>query len=120
MSAERLSFDDLFDARGTAAMRLGELAGRLDGQPAEIAGVLVATHGDAQRLLLADGDGCPDCAPVPVAAIFLPDLRAVPAGIVPGRTPVVARGRLRVGFHVDADQYASFVRLEDATIRTGG
>ena len=113
--ARRLDFDDLFENRGTLALRYRPDAATLDGLPVEIEGVVVRTHGEPPRLLLTERDeGCPDCAPIPVPAIFLPDLREVPAGVVPGLTRVVVQGTLRVGFAIDAEQYGSFVRIEAA------
>src|SRR5919197_211212 len=107
----RLTFDDLFEARGSVELRYRTEAATLDGVPVEIEGVMVATHAEPPRLLLAEAGGdCPDCAPLPVAVIALPGLVA-PADVVPGLTRVLVHGTLRVGFAVDAEHYASFVRI---------
>lgn len=112
-----VSFDDLFAARGTLEMRHRDEAAALDGARVEIAGVVVALHADEGRLLLSDAPGaCPDCSPVPVAAIVLRGLTVLPDGVTAGLTPVTARGTLGVGFEIDRDGYASFVRLEDARL----
>jgi hypothetical protein len=114
MAMRRLTFDDLFEGRGTADLRYRPEAAKLDGLPVEIQGVMVATHAEPPRLLLAEAGGdCPDCAPLPVAVIALPGLVAR-AGVVPGLTRVRVQGTLRVGFAVDAEHYASFVRMEGA------
>lgn len=116
--ARAVEFEQLFEGLGSFEMRYNPRAAALSGQAVEIEGVLAPVHLDADRFLLTDRPGqCADCSPVPVPAIFLPDLY-VPKGNRPGETWVRVRGILRFGFEVRADGYASFIRIEDATIVT--
>ena len=109
-------FGELFEARGSLEMRYSPRAAALSGQPVEMEGFLVRLHGEAARFLLVDAPGqCPDCSAAPVPAIFLPELRAAPAGLSPGGGSVRVRGTLRFGFEVGPDGHASFLRIESAT-----
>ena len=111
----RIAFDDLFTGRGSEALAFSGRAEELSGADVEIGGFLVPLHAEPGRFALVDTAGaCPDCAPVPVAAVHLPDFRARAR---PG--PVRLRGRLSYGFAIAADGYASFLRLEDARVATG-
>jgi hypothetical protein len=114
----KVAFDDLFTGRGSDELAFSERASALSGAEVEIRGWLMPLHGDAGRYALVDTPGaCPDCAPVPVAAIQLPGFRAG-AGAT-GASPVRLRGRLSYGFAIAADGSASFLRLESARVDTG-
>lgn len=106
-----LSFADLFDGLGTLALDYSAEAETLNGARVAIEGFLVRTHGPAPAWLLVDQPGlCPDCSPVPAAAITLPDASTVPMA---GDLPVRAEGRLDFGFRID-NGTASFLRLRSA------
>ncbi len=110
----KIEFADLFDGLGSAELAFGKRAAELSGATVSIRGYVVIPHQDmgAQACLLVDAPGaCPDCAPVPVPAIHLPGFTAGPAA-----QAVRLRGRLTYGFAVAADGYASFLRLEDASL----
>ena len=108
----RIGFDDLFAGRGTSAMEFRADVARLSGERVEIAGFLMPLeahlpgpevahrHGVAcepSAYVLTDEPGvCPDCSPVPVPAVFVPE--PGPSGMcawrdhrAPGR-----RARLRI------------------------
>jgi hypothetical protein len=105
----RLKLSDLFEGLGYSA-RCQVLSGR----EVEIAGFVIDSHDGRSQLLVSDPGGCPDCSPVPVAAINLPEFRiANPGG------PVTLRGMLSYGFVIDGEGRASFLRLEKARLATG-
>ena len=112
---QRIEFDDLFDRLGTADLGYSKLAESLSGREVEVTGFLVTTHDVAASVVLTDTRGaCPDCAPAPVPVVHLPGFP--PRG---GASAVRLRGRLSYGFAIDADGYASFLRLEDARLAIG-
>jgi hypothetical protein len=108
-----LRFEDLFDHVGTPDLRYGAAARELSGRDVVIEGYLSHAHG--ARLSLVDQQGvCPDCSPVPAAAIALPGARApMRAG---DEGPVRVRGRLDYGFRID-EGVASMLRIERAAVR---
>jgi len=75
-------------------------------------------HSDERQITLAGEAGvCPDCADKPVAYVHLP-------GFSPGTglfSPQAVRlkGRLSYGFAVAPEGYATFLRLENASVATG-
>ena len=105
----RLKLSELFEGLGYSA-RCQALSGR----EVEIAGFVTDSHDGRSQLLVSDPGGCPDCSPVPVAAINLPSFR-----IDNPKGPVTLRGVLSYGFFVDAEGMGSFLRLEKARVVTG-
>ena len=103
----RLSFSDLFDENG---YRGG--CGQWSGQEVEISGYLNATHDGAARMLVSVPGACPDCSPVPVAAIDLPGFEGEAS-----EARVTMRGMLSYGFAVDEKGNASFLRIERASLQ---
>lgn len=111
-----IAFADLFDGLGTPDLAYRDAAA-LDGRRVSLAGFIGEVHGRADRFLLVDAPGaCPDCSALPVPAVTLPEVRALPAHVAAGCTAVVVDGRLGVGFEVDAAGEASFLRLRDVRI----
>jgi len=115
---QTISFRDLFDHIGTARMTFSKRAEALSGQEVELRGYLVAMHSDERQITLAGEAGvCPDCAEKPVAYVHLP-------GFSPGAglfSPQAVRliGKLSYGFAVAPEGYATFLRLENASVATG-
>jgi len=105
----RLKWSELFEDLGYSA-RCAELSG----SEVEIAGFVAESHDGSVQMLVAEPGGCPDCSPVPVAAITLPAFRLENA-----KGPVMLRGVLSYGFVVDREGKASFLRLENARLATG-
>lgn len=115
---QNISFRDLFDHIGTQRMTFSKRAEELSGQQVELRGYLVAMHSDPRQITLAGAAGvCPDCADLPVAYVHLP-------GFGPGAglfSPQAVRlkGTLSYGFAVVAEGYATFLRLEGASVAVG-
>jgi len=113
-----ISFRDLFDHIGSERMTFSKRAEDLSGQEVELRGYLVAMHADPRQITLAGEAGvCPDCAEKPVAYVHLP-------GFSPGTglfSPQAVRlkGHLSYGFAVAPEGYATFLRLENASVATG-
>jgi hypothetical protein len=105
----RLKWNELFEGLGYSA-RCAELSGI----EVEIAGFVAESHDGGVQMLVAQPGGCPDCSPVPIAAITLPAFRLENA-----KGPLMLRGVLSYGFLVDAQGRASFLRLEKARLATG-
>jgi len=105
----RLKWSELFEDLGYSA-RCAELSGR----EVEISGFVAESHDGSLQMLVAEPGGCPDCSPVPIPAIALPAFRLENA-----RGPVMLRGVLSYGFQIDAQNRASFLRLEKARVATG-
>jgi hypothetical protein len=105
----RLKWSELFEEFGYRA-RCAELSG----SEVEIAGFVVDNHDGSLQMLVPEPGGCPDCSPVPVAAITLPAFQLKNA-----KGPVMLRGVLSYGFLVDAEGRASFLRLGKARVATG-
>lgn len=109
-----LTMDDLFDHRGSERLAYSARCGHLTGNWLQFETLLARNH-DGSRWLAVDQPGaCPDCSPVPVAALQLPGFE-LPGDIDPER-PVRLRGRLSYGFSIDDEGNASFLRLEDASV----
>ncbi len=112
--ATPLALDDLFDNVGSGELRYASRCSELSGQWVELQAYVTRSHDDRCWMAVDQPGACPDCAPVPVAALQLPGF-APPAG----STPEVAtlqrlRGQPSYGFAIGADGYASFLRLESA------
>ena len=115
---QNISFRDLFDHIGTERMTFSKRAGSLSGQEVELRGYLVAMHADPKQITLAGEAGiCPDCADKPVAYVHLPGFS--PGGDLFSPQAVRLKGRLSYGFAVAPEGYASFLRLENASVATG-
>ena len=115
---QTINFRDLFDHIGSERMTFSRHAETLSGQQVELRGYLVAMHADPRQITLAGAAGvCPDCAEKPVAYVHLP-------GFSPGAglfSPQAVRlkGTLSYGFAVAPAGYATFLRLENASVATG-
>ena len=115
---QNISFRDLFDHVGTGRMTFSKRAEDLSGQEVELRGYLVAMHADPRQITLAGEAGiCPDCADKPVAYVHLPGFS--PGGDLFSPQAVRLKGRLSFGFAVAPEGYASFLRLEHASVATG-
>jgi hypothetical protein len=99
-------------------MTFSRRAEGLSGQEVELRGYLVAMHADPKQITLAGEAGiCPDCADKPVAYVHLPGFS--PGGDLFSPQAVRLKGRLSFGFAVAPEGYASFLRLERASVATG-
>ena len=115
---QNISLRDLFDHIGTQRMTFSKRAEDLSGQEVELRGYLVAMHADPKQITLAGEAGiCPDCADTPVAYVHLPGFG--PGGDLFSPQAVRLKGRLSYGFAVAPEGYASFLRLENASVATG-
>ena len=115
---QNISLRDLFDHIGTQRMTFSKRAEDLSGQEVELRGYLVAMHADPKQITLAGEAGiCPDCADKPVAYVHLPGFS--PGGDLFSPQAVRLKGRLSFGFAVAPEGYASFLRLENASVATG-
>jgi len=115
---QTISFRDLFDHIGTESMTFGKRAEALSGEEVELRGYLVAMHSDERQITLAAEAGvCPDCAEKPVAYVHLPGFS--PGGDLFSPQAVRLKGRLSYGFAVAPEGYATFLRLENASVATG-
>jgi len=115
---QTISFRDLFDHIGTGRMTFSKRVEDLSGQEVELRGYLVAMHSDARQITLAGEAGvCPDCADKPVAYVHLPGYD--PGTALFGAQAVRLKGRLSYGFAVAPEGYATFLRLENASVATG-
>jgi len=113
-----ISFRDLFDHVGTERMTFSRRAEALSGEEVELRGYLVAMHSDERQITLAGEAGvCPDCAEKSVADVHLPGFS--PGGDLFSPQAVRLKGRLSYGFAVAPEGYATFLRLEHATVATG-
>ena len=115
---QNISLRDLFDHIGTQRMTFSKRAEDLSGQEVELRGYVVAMHADPKQITLAGEAGiCPDCADRPVAYVHLPGFS--PGGDLFSPQAVRLKGRLSYGFAVAPEGYASFLRLENASVATG-
>ena len=115
---QSISFRDLFDHIGTERMTFSQRAEALSGAEVELRGYLVAMHSDERQVTLAGEAGvCPDCADKPVAYVHLPGFS--PGGDLFSPQAVRLKGKLSYGFAVVAEGYATFLRLENASVATG-
>jgi len=115
---QTIGFRDLFDHIGTPRMTFSKRAEALSGTELELQGYLVAMHSDPRQIVLAGLAGvCPDCADDPVAYVHLPGFNAGARLFSP--QAVRLKGTLSYGFAVAPDGYATFLRLENASVATG-
>ena len=115
---QNITFRDLFDYIGSERMRFSERAEALSGQEVELRGYLVAMHADARQVTLSGEAGvCPDCAEKPVPFLHLPGYAAGENLFSP--QAVRLKGILSYGFAVAPEGYATFLRLENASVATG-
>lgn len=115
---QTVSFRDLFEHIGTPRMSFSRRAEALSGQEVELRGYLVAMHADPRQITLAGEAGvCPDCADKPVPYVHLPGFD--PGAGLFGAQAVRLKGRLSYGFAVAPEGYATFLRLENASVATG-
>ena len=111
-------FRDLFDHIGTQRMGFSKRAEALSGEEIEIRGYLVAMHSDPRQIVLAaEAEVCPDCAADPIPYVNLPGFS--PGGQLFSPQAVRLKGKLAYGFAVAAEGYASFLRLQNASVTTG-
>ena len=115
---QTISLRELFDHIGTQRMTFSKRAEVLSGEEVEMRGYLVAMHSDARQITLAGEAGvCPDCAEKPVPYVHLPGFS--PGGNLFSPQAVRLKGRLSYGFAVAAEGFATFLRLENASVATG-
>jgi hypothetical protein len=111
-----VTFLDLFEGLGTLDLAYRAEAAALDDRDVAMTGFVVAAHERVDRYVLVETPGaCPDCSPIPVAAVTL-EWRDAPPDLGKRATPALVEGRLGVGFAIDADGHASFLRLRDARV----
>jgi hypothetical protein len=112
--AAGLALDDLFDNLGSGELKYAARCADLSGQWVELQAYVTRSHDDRCWMAVDQPGACPDCAPVPVAALQLPGFE-LPSGVTPDTgTLQRLRGQLSYGFAIGADGYASFLRLESA------
>ena len=115
---QSITLRDLFDHIGTGRMTFSKRAEDLSGLEVELRGYLVAMHSDERQITLASEAGvCPDCAEKPVAYVHLPGFNPGAALFAP--QAVRLQGRLSYGFAIAPEGYATFLRLENASVATG-
>jgi len=115
---QSITFRDLFDHIGTVRMTFSKRAEALSGEEVELRGYLVAMHSDERQITLAGEAGiCPDCAEKPIPYVHLPGFS--PGGDLFSPQAVRLKGRLSYGFAVAPEGYATFLRLENASVATG-
>ena len=111
-----VEFADLFDHLGTVDLRYSAAMSALNGRDVSIEGYLAHPHVPGGDLSLVDQPGlCPDCSPVPAAAICLPGARA-PLTADDGPRLVLVRGRLEFGLRI-VNGTASMLRIMASTVR---
>jgi hypothetical protein len=111
-----VEFADLFDQLGTVDLRYSATMAALNGRDVSIEGYLSHPHVPGGDLSLVDQPGlCPDCSPVPAAAICLPGARA-PLTAGGGPRLVLVRGRLEFGLRI-VNGTASMLRIMACTVR---
>ena len=109
-------FADLFDHLGTVDLRYSAAMAALDGRDVSIEGYLSHPHVPGGDLSLVDQPGlCPDCSPVPAAAICLPGARA-PLTADGGPGLILVSGRLEFGLRI-VNGTASMLRIMASTVR---
>jgi len=115
---QTLTFRDLFDHIADPRMKLSKRAEALSGQEIELRGYLVAMHSDPRQIALSnEAEVCPDCADIPIPYVNLPGFS--PGGQLFSPQAVRLKGKLSYGFAVAPEGYASFLRLESASVATG-
>ena len=111
-----VEFADLFDHLGTVDLRYSATAAALSGREVSIEGYLSHPHVPGGDLSLVDQPGlCPDCSPVPAAAICLPGARA-PIMADGGSRLILVRGRLEFGLRI-VNGTASMLRIMASAVR---
>lgn len=111
-----VKFADLFDHLGTVDLRYSATLAALNGRDVLIEGYLSHPHVPGGDLSLVDQPGlCPDCSPVPAAAICLAGARA-PLTADGGPRPFLVRGRLEFGLRI-VNGTASMLRIMASTVR---
>jgi hypothetical protein len=111
-----VAFADLFDHLGTVDLRYSATMAALNGREVSIEGYLSHPHVPGGDLSLVDQPGlCPDCSPVPAAAICLPGARP-PLTADGGPRLVLVRGRLEFGLRI-VNGTASMLRIMACTVR---
>ena len=111
-----LGFADLFDRLGTVDLRYSATLAALDGRDVSIEGYPSHPHVPGGDLSLVDQPGlCPDCSPVPAAAICLPGARA-PIVADGGSRLILVSGRLEFGLRI-VNGTASMLRIMAASVR---
>ena len=115
--AESLTLEALFDDIGTERLRYSARCSHLTGGWVQFQAHVSRSHDDSRWLAVDQAGACPDCSPVPVAALQLPDFELPPTRDL--SAPLTLRGRLSYGFEVDAAGNASFLRLEQAQVVDG-
>jgi hypothetical protein len=99
-------------------MTFSKRAEALSGREVEMRGYLVAMHADPRQITLAGEAGvCTDCAETPVAYVHLPGFN--PGASLFSSQAVRLKGSLSYGFAVAPEGYATFLRLENASVATG-
>jgi len=115
---QTISFRDLFEHIGDARMKFSKRAEGLSGSEVELRGYLVAMHSDPRQIALGgEAEVCPDCADIPVPYVHLPGFS--PGGALFSPQAVRLKGRLSYGFAIAPEGYASFLRLENASVSIG-
>ena len=114
----KIRFSELFDGLNSGNLGYAARCASLSGKEVEIRGWLSPAHDGSGRVLLVNQPGaCPDCTPLPVAALLLPGF------VLPGKLKKEAaatlRGRVSFGFVRDEKNRGSFLRLENAKISLG-
>ena len=111
-----VGFADLFDHLGTVDLRYSAAAAALNGRDVLIEGYLSHPHVPGGDISLVDQPGlCPDCSPVPAAAICLPGARA-PLTADGGPRLILVRGHLEFGLRI-VNGTASMLRIMASTLR---
>jgi hypothetical protein len=113
-AGQAVAMDELFDDIGTERLRYSARCCALNGAWVQFEAHVARTHDDSGWLVVDQAGACPDCSPVPVAALQLPGF--APEGDLAAEQRLTLRGRLSYGFAVDDQGNASFLRLEDAQV----
>jgi hypothetical protein len=113
-AGQAVAMDELFDDIGTERLRYSARCCALNGAWVQFEAHVARTHDDSGWLVVDQAGACPDCSPVPVAALQLPGF--APGEDITAERPLTLRGRLSYGFAVDGQGNASFLRLEDAQV----
>jgi len=112
-----LHMKDLFDRQGSDGLGYAARCEALSGRWVQMPAYVARTHDDTRWMLVDQAGACPDCSPVPVAALQLPGFELPPG--TPTDLPLTLRGLLSYGFQVGEDGHASFLRLEQAHLLEG-
>ena len=114
----KIRFSELFDGLNSGNLGYAARCASLSGKEVEIRGWLSPAHdGSGQVLLVNEPGACPDCSPLPVAALLLPGFAL--SGKLKNEAAVTLGGRVSFGFVRDEQDRASFLRLENAKLSLG-